>query len=122
MVYRGECTQYSVRNTLQFFTIQLGYLTGGLLVDKLFEPAMSNQSQGGIMNALFGLGKGSGAALSLTVNFRYFALTIEKENKFPSLGLKLQSSVVFLCNLLHTFKPQAMSLLVLLGCRRKFLS
>lgn len=29
---------YSARNTLQFFTIPIGYFLGGFLVDKVFEP------------------------------------------------------------------------------------
>lgn len=53
---------YSVRNTLQFFTIPVGYLLGGLLVDCVFEPFMGAQS-GGWLISLFGRGKGSGAAL-----------------------------------------------------------
>lgn len=53
---------YSARNTLQFFTIPLGYFLGGLLVDSLFEPFMECRS-GSFLNALFGTGKGSGAAL-----------------------------------------------------------
>lgn len=53
---------YSARNTLQFFTIPLGYFLGGLLVDKVFEPFMANVPQNGAMAFLFGTGKGSGAA------------------------------------------------------------
>jgi MFS family permease len=54
---------YSARNTLQFFTIPLGYLTGGLLVDKVFEPFMATQPDGSLWLTLFGTGKGSGAAM-----------------------------------------------------------
>ena len=54
---------YSVRNTLQFFTIPLGYLCGGILVDRVFEPFMAVQPAGSLWIALFGSGKGSGAAL-----------------------------------------------------------
>lgn len=54
---------YSARNTLQFFTIPLGYLCGGLLVDKVFEPFMSVQSAGSLWVSLFGSEKGSGAAM-----------------------------------------------------------
>ena len=50
---------YSCRNTLQFFTIPLGYFLGGLLVDRVFEPLMASD---GLLAFLFGLGKGSGAA------------------------------------------------------------
>ncbi|SFR69851.1 MFS transporter [Anaeromicropila populeti] len=54
---------YSVRNTLQFFTIPLGYFCGGILVDKVFEPFMATQLSGSQLVILFGSGKGSGAAL-----------------------------------------------------------
>ena len=54
---------YSVRNTLQFFTIPLGYLCGGILVDRVFEPFMAVQPTDSLWIALFGAGKGSGAAL-----------------------------------------------------------
>lgn len=54
---------YSARNTLQFFTIPVGYLMGGVLVDKVFEPLMARQDGGGWLAILFGSGKGAGAAL-----------------------------------------------------------
>lgn len=53
---------YSVRNTLQFFTIPVGYFLGGLLVDNVFEPFMEKTDSILLMN-LFGTEKGSGAAL-----------------------------------------------------------
>ena len=53
---------YSARNALQFFTIPLGYLCGGALVDLVFEPFMATR-HGSIFAALFGSGKGTGAAL-----------------------------------------------------------
>lgn len=58
---------YSARNTLQFFTIPLGYLCGGFLVDKVFEPFMAVQSMNSVYIALVGAGKGSGAALLFLV-------------------------------------------------------
>ena len=58
---------YSVRNTLQFFTIPLGYLCGGVLVDRVFEPFMVRQMPGSLWITLFGSGKGSGAALLFLV-------------------------------------------------------
>ncbi len=54
---------YSCRNTLQFFTIPLGYLLGGALVDSVFEPIMAAAPAGSIAVHIFGMGKGSGAAL-----------------------------------------------------------
>lgn len=53
---------YSCRNTLQFFTIPLGFLSGGFLVDKVFEPLMSRQNTDNLLTLLFGKGNGSGAA------------------------------------------------------------
>ncbi len=57
---------YSARNMLQFFTIPLGYLAGGFLVDTVFEPFMALRS-GTVLNQLFGKGKGSGAAFLFAV-------------------------------------------------------
>ena len=57
---------YSARNMLQFFTIPLGYLAGGFLVDTVFEPFMVYKSDT-ILNQLFGTGKGSGAAFLFAV-------------------------------------------------------
>ena len=54
---------YAVRNALQFFTIPLGYLLGGILVDDVFEPFMQMQSPESVFTVLFGIGKGSGAAM-----------------------------------------------------------
>lgn len=53
---------YSTRNTLQFFTIPIGYFVGGLLVDKVFEPFMALQQSDSLFIVMFGGGKGSGAA------------------------------------------------------------
>lgn len=52
---------------MQFFTIPLGYLCGGVLVDRVFEPFMAMQRAGSPWVALFGMGKGSGAALLFLV-------------------------------------------------------
>ena len=61
---------YAARNTLQFFTIPLGYLLGGLLVDRAFEPLAARMGPGSLWALLFGLGKGSGAAgLFLVLGF-----------------------------------------------------
>lgn len=53
---------YSVRNSLQFFTIPVGHFLGGFLVDQVFEPVMAVQGAGSFLVKLFGSGKGSGAA------------------------------------------------------------
>ena len=53
---------YAVRNSLQFFTIPLGYFLGGFLVDLVFEPMMASQARDSILAKVFGMGKGSGAA------------------------------------------------------------
>ena len=58
---------YAARNTLQFFTIPLGYLAGGFLVDSVFEPFMAAQPAGSLWTTLFGAGKGAGAALLFLV-------------------------------------------------------
>lgn len=54
---------YAARNSLQFFTIPVGYLLGGFLVDRVFEPLMAAQAPGSLLVWLFGSGKGSGAAM-----------------------------------------------------------
>ncbi|BCN31067.1 MFS transporter [Anaeromicropila herbilytica] len=53
---------YSTRNTLQFFTIPIGYFLGGILVDKVFEPFMASHHTDELLVGIFGAGKGSGAA------------------------------------------------------------
>ena len=58
---------FAARNTLQFFTIPLGNLAGGLLVDRVFEPLLARQSAASPLVALVGAGKGSGAALLFLV-------------------------------------------------------
>lgn len=58
---------YSCRNTLQFFTIPLGYLSGGILIDKVFEPYMSGVSADSPLISLFGSGKGAGASMLFAV-------------------------------------------------------
>lgn len=54
---------YSCRNTLQFFTIPIGFFLGGLFVDRFFEPFMAMQPLNSPLTSLFGEGKGSGAAM-----------------------------------------------------------
>ncbi len=52
---------YAARNTFQFFTIPIGYILGGYLVDKVFEPFMAKNNNA-TLSVLFGTGKGSGTA------------------------------------------------------------
>lgn len=56
---------YSCRNTLQFFTIPIGLLWGGWMVDRVCEPIMESVAVEGVMGVLFGTGKGAGAALMM---------------------------------------------------------
>ena len=58
---------YACRNTLQFFTIPIGLSLGGFMVDKICEPFMSAYCSNALLTALFGSGKGSGAALMMFV-------------------------------------------------------
>ena len=58
---------YACRNTLQFFTIPLGLLFGGFMVDSVCEPFMATNLASGSLTALFGSGKGSGAALMMFI-------------------------------------------------------
>ena len=58
---------FACRNTLQFFTIPLGLLLGGFLVDEFCEPFMAANSANVFLTRLFGSGKGSGAALMMFI-------------------------------------------------------
>ena len=58
---------YACRNTLQFFTIPLGYFLGGWLVDHVFEPLMALQHAQSLLTLIFSSGKGSGASLLFAV-------------------------------------------------------
>ena len=58
---------YACRNTLQFFTIPLGLLFGGFMVDSVCEPFMAENPGSGFLTTLFGSGKGSGAALMMFI-------------------------------------------------------
>lgn len=54
---------YACRNTFQFFTIPIGLFLGGFMVDRVCEPLMGRYGSFPVLKALFGTGKGSGAAL-----------------------------------------------------------
>ena len=56
---------YSCRNTLQFFTIPIGFFLGGWMVDEICEPVMAGASPDGWLAGLFGIGEGSGAAMMM---------------------------------------------------------
>jgi hypothetical protein len=56
---------YACRNTLQFFTIPIGFFFGGWMVDVVCEPLMARLKGDSVLSALFGQGKGSGAALMI---------------------------------------------------------
>ncbi len=56
---------YACRNTLQFFTIPIGLALGGFMVDSVCEPFMRANQSSAVLTALFGSGKGSGAALMM---------------------------------------------------------
>lgn len=56
---------YACRNTLQFFTIPIGLFLGGFMVDNICEPFMVTYGENVILKTLFGMGKGSGAALMM---------------------------------------------------------
>ena len=58
---------YACRNTLQFFTIPIGLLLGGFMVDEICEPYMAMHSANAVLTQLFGSGKGSGAALMMFI-------------------------------------------------------
>ena len=54
---------FAARNSFQFFTIPLGYLLGGALVDNVFEPLMAKYGSNAVLQMLFETGKGSGAKM-----------------------------------------------------------
>ena len=58
---------YACRNTMQFFTIPIGLFLGGFMVDNVCEPFMAKYGGDYVLSLLFGVGKGSGAALMMLV-------------------------------------------------------
>jgi len=59
---------FAARNTLQYATIPIGYMLGGILADKCFEPIMaSNSKLKQTLSILVGNGKGSGMAVTFVI-------------------------------------------------------
>lgn len=55
---------FSARDTIQYSTIPIGLLLGGILADNMFEPFMTGDSQlQQVLSIPFGTGKGSGIAV-----------------------------------------------------------
>ena len=55
---------FAVRNAIQYSTIPIGILLGGILADYVFEPFMnSGKSMAALLNKLVGSGAGSGMAV-----------------------------------------------------------
>ena len=62
-----QCRVYACRNTLQFFTIPVGYFFGGWMIDEICEPFMEHVSAESMIVAMFGMGKGSGAGMMIFI-------------------------------------------------------
>ncbi len=83
---------YSCRNTLQFFTIPVGFFFGGWMIDEIYEPLMERVSTESILAGMFGVGKGSGAGLMIfTLGLLGMMIclvfgAILKKYKFKELG------------------------------------
>lgn len=58
---------YACRNTFQFFTIPIGLFLGGTMVDNVCEPFMQRYGASPLLTAMFGTGKGSGAAMMMGI-------------------------------------------------------
>lgn len=59
---------FSIRGTLQFITVPIGYLVGGVLADKIFEPLMIHSEKAkSILGRIVGVGNGSGMALMFII-------------------------------------------------------
>lgn len=55
---------FSARDTLQYISIPIGYLGGGLLADRVFEPLMLSDSKlAEVLGYIVGRGKGAGMAV-----------------------------------------------------------
>ncbi len=58
---------YSCRNTLQFFTIPVGYFIGGFMVDEVCEPLIAQAAGRSLLRQIFGAQKGAGAAVMMFI-------------------------------------------------------
>ncbi len=56
---------YACRNTLQFFTIPIGYSLSGWLIDAVFEPFITDAGKNSVAVFFFGAEKGAGAAMMI---------------------------------------------------------
>ena len=86
---------YAARNALQFFTIPLGYLLGGFLVDGVFEPLTASLGPSSPLIRLLGPGKGSGAALLFLLLWLLGLLTcllVRKDRQIWALDLQTEES------------------------------
>ncbi len=76
---------FSIRGSIQFITLPIGYLAGGFLADKVFEPLMSNSTKAqSLLGHIVGSGKGSGMAVIFVITgILGFTLSIiSYKNKF----------------------------------------
>jgi MFS family permease len=69
---------FSIRGSVQFITLPIGYLAGGFLADRVFEPLMHNSVKAqSLLGYIVGSGKGSGMALIFVITgVTGFALSI----------------------------------------------
>lgn len=59
---------FSIRGSLQFITMPIGYLAGGLLADKVFKPLMLHSEKArSVLGRVVGVGNGSGMALMFII-------------------------------------------------------
>lgn len=74
--------QITLRGSLRFITVPVGYLVGGLLADKVFEPLMIySEKARSILGRIVGVGNGSGMALMFIITgISRFALSVISYN------------------------------------------
>lgn len=80
---------FAIRSAIQFSTIPLGYLLGGILSDKVFEPLMlKSKLMQQTMGKIVGTGKGSGMAmifLIIGITGFLLSITFKKNTKIKEL-------------------------------------